>query len=118
MAHLPSALALHRNSRLLRVALLWLALLVALAQTLAVAHASTHGPDETPSQAAGKHPGSLAHCLSCIVAAAVGGAPPPASSVPIAIAAESAPLRVAPPVSHAAPQPRPYAIRAPPVLAS
>jgi hypothetical protein len=118
MAPSPSSLALHRNSRLLRVALLWLALLVALAQTLAVAHASTHGPDETTAQAAGKHPGGLAHCLSCIVAAAVGGAAPPASALPLAVATHPAPLAVALAVFPASPQSRPYAIRAPPRLAS
>jgi hypothetical protein len=118
MAPLPSVLALHRNSRLLRVALLWLAVVVALAQTLAVAHASSHGPHETTSQAAEKHPGGLAHCLSCIVAAAIGGAPPPAFAMPLAIPVDPPRTGVSLPVFHAAPQLRPYAIRAPPVLAS
>jgi hypothetical protein len=107
-----------RALRVARTALLWLALVLALAQTVAIAHAYTHVPGDTGTQSGSKHPGGLAHCDACIAAVALaGGAPPP---VPLLFAAPAQQLpHVAAPAAHSlAPQQRPYAIRAPPAIAS
>ncbi len=114
MAMPPFALASLRRLRFPRTALLWLALVMALAQTVAIGHASSHGPGETASQSAGKHPGGLAHCQSCIAAAALGSAPPPTAVLLLAAAGQQASAPFAQPAPHSAPQQRPYAIRAPP----
>jgi hypothetical protein len=108
-----------RNIRFTRTALLWLALLLALAQTAAIRHVYSHTLNESAAQFGGKHPGSLAQCETCIVAAALGGAAPPGPALPIAAAAQQAPLLPAPALQHIAPQQRqPYAIRAPPTAVS
>jgi hypothetical protein len=114
----PFAHATHRSSRLARVALLWLALVLALAQTVAIRHAYSHAPGETASSSSGKHPGGLAHCHSCIVAASVGGAAPPTSALLFAATQQQLPHVAEPVAQHAAPRQRPYAIRAPPVSAT
>lgn len=118
MASRPPALATHRSSRAVRVALLWLALVMAIAQTVAVRHAYSHSPDETTSQSAGKHPGGLAHCHSCIAAAAFGAAPPMAAALLLPDAAQHLPPTVTAAGQRVTPQQRPYAIRAPPSVAS
>lgn len=114
MALPPFALASLRRLRFARMALLWLVLVMALAQTVAMAHAYSHGPGETASQSAGKHPGGLAHCQSCIAAAALGSAPPPTPVLLLAAAGQQPTPSFAQPAQHSAPQQRPYAIRAPP----
>lgn len=115
MAMPPFTLASLRRLRFARMALLWLALVMALAQTVAIGHASSHGPAETAGQSAGKHPGGLAHCQSCVAAAAFGGAPPPTPVLLLAATGRESPPAFAQPAQHTAPQQRPYAIRAPPV---
>ncbi len=81
--------------------LLWLAALLPLAQTAALAHAASHG---LASQAAGDDDKALAHaahCDLCLAAAALGGAAPapvletpllPAPAVPPQAATATAPV--------------------------
>ena len=98
------------------MAIFWLALLVALGQTVAIAHGFSHSPDETAAAAAAKHPGGSAHCHLCILAAAVGGAAPPTASLLLATAAQSTPAVVGAVEQLSTPRQRPYAARAPPRL--
>ena len=111
----PQIVASPVRLRFARMALLWLALLLALAQTVAIRHSYSHGPGESSSESGAKHRGGLAHCQSCIVAASMGGGAPP--TVVLALAAfVGQPTPVSPPaVRLFAPQHQPYAIRAPPV---
>lgn len=97
-----------------QVALLWLALLLGLAQTVAIQHAYSHSPGEAASTSSGKHPGGVAHCHACILAATVGGAPPPAVALPLPMLAQQLPPLASPATQFAALPHRPYAIRAPP----
>lgn len=118
MASRPFAPASPRGVRFARMALLALALLLALAQGLAIRHAYSHAPGEATTQSGGKHPGGLAHCEACVVAAAIGGAAPPATPLLFAAAAAQQPQPQASTGQAPAPQQRPYAIRAPPASAS
>jgi len=118
MALRPFPLASLRGIRFARLALLWLALVMALAQTVAVRHAYSHTTAETLAQNAGKHPGGLAHCEACIAVAAIGGAAPPAAPLLFAAPAQQLPQLLALAAPRIAPQQRPYAIRAPPATAS
>ena len=117
MALRPPNHAFDRSSRRVRLGLLWLALLVALAQAIAIGHSYTHDASDSPARSSGQHPGGLAHCLSCVAAAAVGGAAPPTSALPLLALAPPSPRTSTPVPVRFAPQQRPYAIRAPPVLA-
>ena len=105
------------TSRFARVALLWLALVLALAQVVAIRHAYSHTPGETTSQSGGKHSGGLAHCDACVVAAALGAGAPPSTPLTFAALDQQAPPAIAFAIQAAAPQHRPYAIRAPPASA-
>ena len=98
--------------------LLWLALALGLAQAVAIRHGYSHNPGEITTQSAGKHPGGLAHCHSCIAAVAVGGAAPHSPTVLLLASGQQSPHPVAATVAHIAPQQRPYAIRAPPAISS
>lgn len=97
--------------------LLWLALVLAVAQVVAIRHAYTHTPGEGTNQS-GKHPGGLTHCDACIAAVALGGAAPPPAPLLFAAPAAQHPHLFAPAKQFIAPQPRPYAIRAPPAISS
>lgn len=101
-----------------RIALLWLALLLALAQTVAIQHVYSHSPGEARASSAGKHPGGLAHCDSCIVAAALGGAAPPTVALLLPMLAQQLPRVHQTAAQQPGPQYRSYAIRAPPAIAS
>ena len=118
MAIRPFHFASLRGNRLARIALLWLALVMGLAQTLAIQHGYSHSPGESTTQAGGKHPGGLAHCNSCIAAATLGGAAPPAGLPLLAVATQQAPHIFTATAPRPAPQQRPYANRAPPSSAS
>ena len=118
MAFPPPAPACQPRSRKAPALLLWLALLLAIAQTIAIRHAYTHAPGEAPPTSQGKHAGGLAHCHSCIVAATLGGGALPATPLLLLAVAEQQPAIFAPAAEHASPQDRPYAIRAPPAIAS
>lgn len=116
----PRRSATHARLRNARVALLWLALalVLAIAQTIAIRHAYSHAPGETSSTPQAKHPGGLAHCQLCIVAAAVGGGAPPGAALLLPVVAIGQPAVFTAAVDHSGPQDRPYAIRAPPAIAS
>lgn len=118
MASRPFPFASLRGIRFARLGLLWLVLVMALAQTVAIRHSYSHTTAETLAQNAGKHPGGLAHCESCIAAAAIGGAAPPCTPLLFAAAAQQLPQLIALAGPHFAPQQRPYAIRAPPAILS
>jgi hypothetical protein len=105
------------SSRFARIALLWLALVLAVGQVIAVRHAYSHAPGESSSQSGGKHSGGLAHCDACVAAAALGAGPPPASPLFFAASDQQAPLLVTPADPAVAPRQQPYAIRAPPAIA-
>ena len=115
MASRPHPIASFSRFRFAPVALLWLALLLAAAQTIAICHGYSHAPGETSSQSAGKHPGSVTHCNSCIVAASIGGGAPPASAALLASFVRQPPPVSTPAAASFAPPHQPYAIRAPPI---
>lgn len=119
MAYLPLASACTSRSglRFARLALLWLALLLGLAQTVAIRHTYSHSPHET-SSSAGKHPGGLAHCNACILAASLGSGPPPAAALLLPALARVLPKLTTPVVWRLEPPYQPYAIRAPPVTSA
>ena len=98
--------------------LVWLAIMVALAQVVAIRHAYSHTPGESSRQSSGKHPAGLAQCEACIAAGALGTAAPPAVPQQYAPLARQLPQLVAPAHQLIAPQLRPYAIRAPPASSS
>jgi hypothetical protein len=116
MARRSTLASLQSRLRFARSGLLWLALLLALAQTVAIRHGYSHSVAESASTAAGKHSGGLAHCQSCIAAAAIGGAAPPPPALLLAQPITQAPLVSVASVQHAPSPYRPYAIRAPPAL--
>ena len=118
MVSRPPVSAALRANRVTRAALLLLALVMALAQVVAVRHAYSHTPTESSSPSGSKHPGGLAHCDACIAAVALGGAAPPPAPLVFAAAGQQLPQPVAIADHPVPPQPRPYSIRAPPVLAS
>jgi hypothetical protein len=115
----PYPLVLLRSARTTRIVLLWLALLLALAQVVAVRHTYSHTlADGASSSVPVKHPGGLGHCDLCVVAAGIGGAAPPSTALSLPVVEQqSAQVAVQAPVASALPH-RPYAIRAPPVIAS
>lgn len=114
----PFAPATLRGIRVARTVLLWLAVVVALAQVVAIRHAYSHTPGETSRQSGGKHPGGLAHCEACIAAVALGTAAPPPVPLLFAALAQQLPQLVAPADQVVAPRQQPYAIRAPPAISS
>ncbi len=115
MAFRPHSIASFPGFRFAPIALFWLALLLAAAQTIAICHGYGHAPVETSSHSGGKHPGGLAHCNSCIVAAGIGGgAPPAATPLPAPFVRQPLPLSIAAAESFA-PSHQPYTIRAPPI---
>jgi hypothetical protein len=105
------------TSRFARIALLWLALVLAVAQLAAIRHAYSHAPGESTSQSGSKHPGGLAHCDACVATAALGAGAPPCVALFVATLDQQAPPVLAPVARAAAPQQRPYAARAPPAIA-
>jgi hypothetical protein len=96
--------------------LLWLGLLLPVAQAAATCHAFTHLRDAPSGEVDGKHALHAAHCDLCLMAAAIAGGAPPGESQafgPPAI------RHVVPQVGFAdiwlAPPVRVYRSRAPPV---
>jgi hypothetical protein len=109
--------AWRRFVRAPRTWLLWLAFLVAAGHSLATWHPYSHSTSELAAQAAGKQH-ALSACDVCLTAAAALGAAPPAA--PPALSSPAAEPTFQPlPLADvpAAPVRRPYAIRAPPLLA-
>lgn len=97
---------------------LWLALAIAAAQSLAAWHVYSHRPEVRTERAAKAGHVGTDTCVLCLAAAGIGGAPGPAptwQAAPMASSGPPALPAVAPPPGAVA---RPYAIRAPPPLAS
>jgi phosphatidylglycerophosphate synthase len=99
-----------------RAWLLWLALAVVAAHSLAAWHVYSHGLAEEAARFSGKKQAASETCAICIAIAGIGGGAPAQPTWQPERFAHEAPLPVRCPVPHLAPQPRPYAIRAPPVL--
>ena len=111
----PQSFKLLRSPRFAWV--LWLALLLPLAQAAANWHAQSHWDTERSGSSSGKDALAALHCGVCLSAAAVtGGA---AASTPLAIAhpaSRHATLRIAAPPLGSAPPSAPYQSRAPPAF--
>jgi hypothetical protein len=95
--------------------LLWIALLLPLAQLATVAHAFLHQPQEATVAANDKQGPAGAHCDLCVLSAVVGAggaasSPPQAALLPLA---QAAPVHIAADPALAAPA-SPYRSRAPP----
>lgn len=56
--------------------LVWLGLLLPVAQVAAAGHALSHTRPESPREGEGKQAPNQAHCETCLVAAAIGGGAP------------------------------------------
>jgi hypothetical protein len=109
---------MNRLVRAGRTWLLWLALALAAAHSFAIWHAYSHSIAEAASDPyKSKHSAGLAHCGLCIASAGIDGAAPAQPMLLPRLAqqvAHTARFTAPPP----APQRRPYAIRAPPTVAS
>lgn len=105
-------------SRVARAWLLWLALALTAAHSIANWHAYTHSPAEAAqSSSTEKHAGS-AVCGLCIAVAGIGGAAPGSLSLAVPVLDGQASLLVAHVAQHPSLPHRPYAIRAPPLTHS
>jgi Protein of unknown function (DUF2946) len=104
-----------RFSRRCLTWLVWLGLLLPFAQVSAAVHALSHARADASRDSDGKQAPQASHCDLCLVAAAIGGAAPPAKAatfVPVAVGHELAPVNFAG-VWPAAPA-HAYRSRAPP----
>lgn len=99
--------------------LLWLGLLLPIAQLAAATHALSHTRTATSSRDDPSSQAHFVHCDLCLTAAAIGGAAPVAEPASLATSVfDASPPRD---VVHVAPAVAPalaYRSRAPPVLAS
>jgi hypothetical protein len=111
--------ALHRFARGPRTWLLWLGLVLLAAHSLATWHPYSHGATEMAGHADAKHQIDLSDCGLCLAGIAnLGGTPPMVHApLPPRLAPHSLlPMRMA--SVQSAPARQPYAIRAPPAIAS
>jgi hypothetical protein len=99
--------------------LLWLALVLPLAQTAATWHVVSHGEEQAGGHAQGKHARGLAHCDLCLTAAALSGGASVGENdlLPVVAAHEVAPRDPAASIWQAPLVPA-YRSRAPPNSAS
>jgi hypothetical protein len=110
---------LHRLARVPRIWLLWLGLLLLASHSLATWHPYSHSAAELASQADGKHYADLSACGLCLAGSAnLGGAPPMAPAMLPPRLAPNAPQPTRLAWAQSAPARQPYAIRAPPTIAS
>lgn len=105
-------------ARATRAWLLWLALALVAAHSLAAWHAYTHGIAETPSRSSDKQHAGADPCGLCIAVAGIGGGPTAQPMVHLHQSAQQAPLPMRPAARQQLPQLQPYAIRAPPARAA
>jgi len=104
-----------RVSRRCLAWLVWIGLLLPVAQVAAAAHALSHARQEASRDGEGKAAIQAAHCDLCLIAAAIGGGAPlsePAAAPPVALRHE-APRAAFADVWLALPVPA-YRSRAPP----
>ena len=104
--------------RAARVWLLWLALALAAAHSLAALHAYSHSIAEAADRSSSKEQGAGEPCALCIATAAIAGAPPAAPVLHLHRFAVAPPVPASPAARHESLQRQPYAIRAPPALTS
>jgi hypothetical protein len=99
-----------------RVGLLWLALALAAAHSIAAWHSYSHDPAEGATQSLDQKHAASDICGVCVAVAGLGGGATASPTWHLERFAQPAPepVRVAAP--HPAPRRCPYAIRAPPVL--
>lgn len=105
----------HGMARATRAWLLWLALALVAAHSLAAWHPYTHSIAESVGQSSGKQH-AADPCGLCIAVAGIGGAPTAQPMVHLHQFTQQAPLPMRPAARQQLPQLHPYAIRAPPVL--
>jgi len=110
--------AVHRLARVSRTSLLWLALALWAAHSVATWHPYSHAPAQAAT-AGGKRHVDLADCGLCLAGTAnMGGAPPMDLAALLPQAAPDSPQPVRMAFAHPAPARQPYAIRAPPAQAA
>ena len=107
----------HGVARSSRAWLLWLVLLLPLAHSLAAWHVYSHAPAESAGALSGKKHSGLADCGLCQLATNIAGAPSDPPALALADFVQAAPVPMPADAGPYAPQRRPFAIRAPPVLA-
>ncbi len=107
---------LHGLARAGRAWLLWLALALAAAHSLAAWHSYSHNLAEGDVYSLGKKQAASEACGICIAIAGIAGGTPAAPSWQPERFAQPAPDPTAVATPHPAPQRRPYAIRAPPTF--
>ena len=106
----------HIIARATRRWLLWLALVLLAAHSLAIWHPYTHRTIEAAGWVNGKYHIGLSDCDLCLAGTAtVGGAPPPTPLL-LPPQATPGPMVMRPPYVQHAPVRRPYTIRAPPII--
>jgi hypothetical protein len=110
--------ARYRIARCSRQWLLWLALVLLAAHSVATWHPYSHSMAQSAGHADKKNPVDLADCGLCLAGTANHGGAPPISGLPLP--PQLAPHALLPtrlPSVQLAPARQPYAIRAPPVIA-
>ncbi|MEP6789749.1 MAG: hypothetical protein ABI907_00170 [Ramlibacter sp.] len=114
----PQPALLQAFSRFARQGLLWLALALAAAHSMAVWHSYSHSIAEASDLRGGKHQAG-SHCGLCMAATGIGGAaPPPPVMAQLPRLEQHHPCPAGAVALAVAPQRQPYAIRAPPVLSA
>lgn len=113
----PRPGALHRITRAARAWGLWLALVLAAAHSVLVWHAFSHEPT---GRATSRNDQQLPAepCALCVGVASIGGAAASSPTQQLHEFAQQAPAALPEHQHLTAPQRRPYAIRAPPAVAS
>lgn len=97
---------------------LWLALALVAAQSLAAWHVYSHSPQPRDERATKNGQPATDTCVLCLATVGLGGAPGTAPAWKLAALPPSGPVCVPVPAAQPGPVARPYAIRAPPLLAS
>ena len=109
---------MHRIARASRTGLLWLALALAAAHSIAVWHAFSQNHLDARPLAGGKQLAHGQHCDLCVVAAGIGGPATAGSGIALRQFGQATPSLQRPSPQPEAMPSRPYAIRAPPAANS
>jgi len=89
----PMRAPFFRVSRRCLAWLLWIGLLLPVAQVAAAAHALSHASQEAGRSGDGKQAAAQTHCDLCLIAAAIGGVAPPAkppTPTPVTVSSQAA----------------------------
>lgn len=114
----PAARPAIAAARGVRQWVLWLALLLAAAHCVAAWHVYTHSPAQQAERASKAGHAVPDSCVLCLAAAGIGGAPAAPPAWLLTALKQPGPAPLADLGRQQPPAPRPYAIRAPPLLAS